>query len=287
MRFDFTHFAAMTADEIKEVEMLVNETILNALEVETSEMGIEEAKALGAMALFGEKYGDVVRVVNVKGFSIELCGGTHVDNTAKLGLFKIVSESSVAAGVRRIEGVTGFGTLDFIENKVQLINNTAKNLKVANVNELETRAAGVMADLKAKEKEVDALSQKLSAIKAQSIMDSGKVINGVSVISVVMENVEPNDLRKMCDDIKASDGEKVAVLISKNTQKGVLNIATACSALAVKKGAHAGNLAKQVAAIAGGSGGGRPDGAMAGGKDITKAEEASEKVYDMVAEMLK
>ncbi|MBQ6707688.1 MAG: alanine--tRNA ligase [Clostridia bacterium] len=287
VRFDFTHFAAMTAEELKKVEMLVNETILNALEVETSEMGIEEAKALGAMALFGEKYGDVVRVVNVKGFSIELCGGTHVDNTAKLGLFKIVSESSVAAGVRRIEGVTGFGTLDFIDNKVQLINNTAKNLKVANVNELETRAAGVMADLKAKEKEVDALSQKLSAIKAQSIMDSGKEINGVSVISVVMENVEPNDLRKMCDDIKASDGDKVAVLISKNTQKGVLNIATACSVSAVKKGAHAGNLAKQVAAIAGGSGGGRPDGAMAGGKDITKAEEASEAVYSMVEEMLK
>ncbi len=287
VRFDFTHFSAMTPEEIKKVEDLVNEVIMDARTVTTKEMPIEEAKKLGAMALFGEKYGDIVRVVDVDGFSTEFCGGTHVDNTAKLGLFKIISESSVAAGVRRIEGVTGFGTLNFIENKLELINNTAKTLKVSNPNELEIRAGVIAAELKAKEKEVADLSGKLSEIKAKSVLNSTVDVCGLSLITAVIDNANPNELRKMCDEIKANNGKAVAVLVSVNTEKKSLNIATACGAEAIKAGANAGNIARECAKLAGGSGGGRPDSAMAGAKEIDKAQLVSDSACDIIKSMIK
>ena len=239
-------------------------------------MPIAEAKKLGAMALFGEKYGDIVRVVRAGDFSTELCGGTHVDNTGKLGLFKIVSESSVAAGVRRIEGVTGFGVLAHIAKNEELIRNTAAAMKLANTTELEKRAASVMNELKAKDKEIDKLRSEVSQLKTGDIMSGAVDLGGVTLVAVTVEGVEPAELRAMSDKVK-EDPDAVAVICGVN----------GCGKNAVAKGAHAGNIAKKVAGLAGGSGGGRPDGAMAGTKDVSGVKAAMDAVADIVKEMLK
>ena len=183
MRFDFTHFSALSGDELKAIEREVNEVILKGIPVETREMPIEEAKKLGAMALFGEKYGDVVRVVSAGDFSVELCGGTHADNTAKLGLFKIVSESSVAAGIRRITAVTGFGVLKHIENDERIMQSAAAAMKLGNVAELDKRAATLAAEVKAKDRELAELRSEISALKAGSLMDSARQVGGVRLIT--------------------------------------------------------------------------------------------------------
>ena len=284
MRFDFTHFSALTAEELAAVENKVNEIILSAVPVTSEEMPIEEAKKLGAMALFGEKYGDVVRVVRAGDFSTELCGGTHVNNTGKLGLFKIVSESSVAAGVRRIEAVTGFGVLDYIAKDTALIRNTAATMKLANVSELDKRAGVLMADLKAKDKEIEQLRSELSNLKTGDLMSNSVDVNGVTLIATTVEGVNPGDLRAMCDKVK-EDANAVAVICGING--GAANFACACGKDAVAKGAHAGNIVKAVSKLAGGSGGGRPDSAMAGTKDVSNVKAAMDAVADILKEMIK
>ena len=284
MRFDFTHFSALTSEELAAVENKVNEIILSAIPVMKAEMPIDEAKKLGAMALFGEKYGDIVRVVKVDDFSTELCGGTHVNNTGELGLFKIVSESSVAAGVRRIEGVTGYGVLDYIAKNNALINSTAANMKLANVSELDKKANSIMADLKAKDKEIEQLRAELSQLKTGDLMSNSVDIKGVTLISTTVEGVYPGDLRGMCDKVK-ENADAVAVICGVNGSSA--NFACACGSNAVAKGAHAGNIVKAVSKIAGGSGGGRPDSAMAGTKDVSNIKAAMDAVAEILGEMIK
>lgn len=287
MRFDFTHFSALTGDELKAIEREVNEVILNGIPVGTREMPIEEAKKLGAMALFGEKYGDVVRVVSAGDFSVELCGGTHADNTAKLGLFKIVSESSVAAGIRRITAVTGFGVLKHIENDERIMQSAAAAMKLGNVAELDKRAATLAAEVKAKDRELAELRSEISALKAGSLMDSARQVGGVRLITAEVEVSNPGELRSMCDTARDNGADIVAVFAGINKEKGTLNFACACGADAIKLGAHAGNIVRETAKIAGGSGGGKPDSAMAGAKDASKADEALAAVDSIVSAMLK
>lgn len=287
MRFDFTHFSALSGDELKAIEREVNEVILKGIPVETREMPIEEAKKLGAMALFGEKYGDVVRVVSAGDFSVELCGGTHADNTAKLGLFKIVSESSVAAGIRRITAVTGFGVLNHIENDERIMQSAAAAMKLGNVAELDKRAATLAAEVKAKDRELAELRSEISALKAGSLMDSARQVGGVRLITAEVEVSNPGELRSMCDTARDNGADIVAVFAGVNKEKGTLNFACACGADAVKLGAHAGNIVRETAKIAGGSGGGKPDSAMAGAKDASKADEALAAVDSIVSAMLK
>lgn len=287
MRFDFTHFSALSGDELKAIEREVNEVILKGIPVETREMPIEEAKKLGAMALFGEKYGDVVRVVSAGDFSVELCGGTHADNTAKLGLFKIVSESSVAAGIRRITAVTGFGVLKHIENDERIMQSAAAAMKLGNVAELDKRAATLAAEVKAKDRELAELRSEISALKAGGLMDSARQVGGVRLITAEVEVSNPGELRSMCDTARDNGADIVAVFAGVNKEKGTLNFACACGAEAIKLGAHAGNIVRETAKIAGGSGGGKPDSAMAGAKDASKADEALAAVDSIVSAMLK
>ena len=287
MRFDFTHFSALSGDELKAIEREVNEVILKGIPVETREMPIEEAKKLGAMALFGEKYDDVVRVVSAGDFSVELCGGTHADNTAKLGLFKIVSESSVAAGIRRITAVTGFGVLKHIENDERIMQSAAAAMKLGNVAELDKRAATLAAEVKAKDRELAELRSEISALKAGSLMDSARQVGGVRLITAEVEVSNPGELRSMCDTARDNGADIVAVFAGVNKEKGTLNFACACGADAIKLGAHAGNIVRETAKIAGGSGGGKPDSAMAGAKDASKADEALAAVDSIVSAMLK
>lgn len=287
MRFDFTHFSALSGDELKAIEREVNEVILKGIPVETREMPIEEAKKLGAMALFGEKYGDVVRVVSAGDFSVELCGGTHADNTAKLGLFKIVSESSVAAGIRRITAVTGFGVLKHIENDERIMQSAAAAMKLGNVAELDKRAATLSAEVKAKDRELAELRSEISVLKAGSLMDSARQVGGVRLITAEVEVSNPGELRSMCDTARDNGADIVAVFAGVNKEKGTLNFACACGADAIKLGAHAGNIVRETAKIAGGSGGGKPDSAMAGAKDASKADEALAAVDSIVSAMLK
>ena len=284
-RFDFSHFSAMTPDEIKAVEQKVNAKILENLPVTMTEMPIEEAKKLGAMALFGEKYGDIVRVVKMGDFSTEFCGGTHVDNTGRLGLYKIISESSVAAGVRRIEAVTGFGVLDYIAQNDALISRTASALKVTSAKDLESKATAMSAEIKELQKKNEELSAELAANAAKDMLGDAKEIGGVKLVTSKVEGVQGGDLRTMADSAASSDASLVAVFASICGEK--LSFACACGADAVAKGAHAGNIVRAVATVAGGSGGGKPDSAMAGGKDLSKVDDALQEAENVLAGMLK
>ncbi|MBR6701964.1 MAG: alanine--tRNA ligase [Clostridia bacterium] len=286
VRFDFTHFSALTGEEIDKIERRVNEIILSGIPVTTEEMPIDEAKKLGAMALFGEKYGDIVRVVRAGDFSTELCGGTHVDNTGKLGLFKIVSESSVAAGVRRIEGVTGFGVMDYIRQNGELIRNTAAAMKLANPAEIDKRAVALTGEIKAAEKEIDKLRAEISSMKTGDLMQNAVQVGDFKLITATVEGVNPGELRNMADKAKEDDS-LVMFICGINEDKTGANFACACGKNAVAGGAHAGNLVRKIASLAGGSGGGRPDSAMAGTKDITNIGSAVAAVADALAEMLK
>lgn len=285
VRFDFTHFSALSAEELQAVEDRVNEVILENIPVVTREMPIEEAKKMGAMALFGEKYGDIVRVVSADDYSVEFCGGTHVDNTGKLGLFKIISEASIAAGVRRIEAVTGLGVIQYIIRNNELIAKTAAAMKLTNVSELDQKATQLSKELKTAEKQIEALNAELASIAAQNMMGNAKTIGAVKLIVNKTEGVNGGELRKMADSAKESGADVVAVLASVDGAK--VSFACACGPDAVKAGAHAGNIVKAVASIAGGNGGGRPDSAMAGGKDASKVEEALAAAEGVVADMLK
>ena len=272
MRFDFTHFSALTEDELRRVEALVNEQILAALPVTTTEMPIEAARQRGAMALFGEKYGDVVRVVEAGDFSIELCGGTHVHNTAEIALFKIVSESSVAAGVRRIEAVTGANVLALIDEQKALLAQTARELKCVSEADLPRRAAQVTAELKAAQQTIEKQASRLAGSRAQELLAAAETIGGLRFVAAKLEGVSPDAARTLADQIRGQADDAVVALALVNGDK--LNFLTVCAEKAQKAGLHAGNLARETAAAAGGRGGGRPDSAMAGGKDLTKVDEA-------------
>ena len=287
VRFDFTHFTGMTGDELKKVEELVNEEILNATEMLIKEMPIDEAKAMGAMALFGEKYGDVVRVVKAGDFSTELCGGTHVDNTGKIGLFKIVSESSVAAGVRRIQAVTGKNVLKYIDEKNNLLYATAECFKVGNVSALPQKAVAVANDLKAKEKEIASLKAEINSFKTAGIMAGAVDVDGVQLVVYYAGELDADGLRSMAETARDSAPNTVAVIAGSNAEKGTCSFACACGKDAIARGAHAGNIVREVAKVAGGSGGGKPDMAMAGGKDISKIDDALMSANEILKSMLK
>ena len=286
VRFDFTHFSALSADELRRVENTVNEVIMSAVPVVTSEMPIDEAKKLGAMALFGEKYGDIVRVVKADDFSVEFCGGTHVKNTGSIGLFKIVSESSVASGVRRIEAVTGNNVMKYIDKSNELIAETAKNLKLTNYHELASRAAALSAELKEKEREIASLEAEIAASKTADLMKDAKQIGGVRLVTADIGEAGADALRSLCDKALESGDDIIAVFAGKNAEKGTASFACRVGKKAIECGAHAGNIVREVACVAGGAGGGKPDSAMAGAKDISKIPEALKKASDIVGAML-
>ena len=284
VRFDFTHFAALTPEELHRVETIVNGVILSGTPVECREMPIEEAKKLGAMALFGEKYGSIVRVVSVGDFSKEFCGGTHVDNTGKIGLFKILSESSVAAGVRRIEAVTGLNALQYLNDTLAQLGAVASALKVTSVSGLAQRAEQMTAELKEKDREIESLNAKMADMRINGLFEGAKDINGVRVITALFSATPSNALRTMCDKIRDNAPNVVAVLAA--TQDGKANIAVAVGKEAQQKGLNAGKIVREVAKVAGGNGGGKAEFAMAGAKDLTKLDEALAAAEGVVSGMM-
>lgn len=280
LRFDFTHFAAITPEELLRIEEIVNDSVLEGMDIETREMPIEEAKELGAMALFSEKYGDVVRVVNMSGYSIELCGGTHLSNTAKVGSFHIISEGSVASGVRRIEAVTGKrnieGQLDMQRHFVEV----AALLKVK-PDDLAQRIKAQMAEIKDMKKAIEQYKSKEALGEARDFLASAKNVCGLKVITANLGAVAVPELRKMGDFLRDKAPNVVAVLAAVNGEK--ISFLCVCGKDAVKAGVKAGDVIKSVTKICGGSGGGKPDSAMGGGKDALKLDDALAAVDDFVA----
>ena len=283
--FDFTHFSAVTPEELARVQKIVNDKIYESMNVTVKEMPIEEAKKLGAMALFGEKYGKVVRVVNIEGWSTEFCGGTHVKNTAQIGGFKIVSESSVAAGIRRIEAVTGRNLLVRANLQEAMLHTVANTLKANNITSLPIRAEAVMAENKAMSKELEEIKAKVAASKVSSLFDNAEEVGGVKIASAYFTGTTGDTLRGMCDSIRdKAVNPCVAVLVGKTDDK--ITMAVTVNKLAQEKGLKAGVLVKEISAIAGGKGGGKPDFAMAGLKDETKIDEALAAVSAIVKKAL-
>ena len=277
LRFDFSHFSAMTAEELQKVEEIVNEQIVAGLPVKVENMPIEEARKTGAQALFGEKYGDVVRVVNMGDYSIEFCGGTHVKNTNEIMAFKILSESGVAAGVRRIEALTSKGLIRYYDNLEKKLNEAAKVLK-ATPDNLAEKIAHLTAENKALHSEVESLKSKLAQDAMGDVMDQVQEIKGVKLLAAEVDGVDMNGLRDLGDQLKEKLGEGVVVLASGNDGKVSLMV-TATDA-AMKQGAHAGNLVKAIAGLIGGGGGGRPNMAQAGGKNPAGIQEALKKAAE-------
>ncbi len=283
-RFDFTHFSGLSAEELARVEAIVNDKILEGIAGRTDEMPIDEAKKLGAMALFGEKYGDVVRVVRFGDYSVELCGGTHLDNTAKVGLFKITAESSVAAGVRRIEALTGTAVLDYLAEKQALIRTAAQTLKTTE-HDLALRAQGVMDEIRELGRELEKLHAAQAQTAAQALTAQAEEIGGVKLIAKAIDGADAAALRGITDSLRDTDASIAAVLAGVCDGKVVF---VACAGRdAVAKGAHAGNLLKTAAKICGGGGGGRPDSASAGGRDASKLSDALAAMPDALRAMLK
>ena len=282
VRFDFTHLAAMTADELARVEAIVNRNILMAEACETVETTPDEAKKMGAMALFGEKYGSVVRVVKIGSSSTELCGGTHASNTGELGLFKIISESSVAAGIRRIEGTTGLGVLALLSERDELIHNTAKELKAQNPAAIAKRAQGLQAEMKELRRELDSANAKLTEIKTESLLSSLETVGAFKLL-LARVDMRPDAARALSDTVKSKYPDGVAVFAA--IADGKLNFVAAAGSEAVKAGAHAGNILREISAICGGKGGGRPDSAMSGGRDLDKVDEALARAREILASL--
>ncbi len=285
VRFDFTHFSALTAEEIATVEQLVNAEILSGEEISCIEMTLEEAKATGAMALFGEKYGDRVRVVKMGGFSTELCGGTHLNNTAKAGLFKIISESSVAAGVRRIEGITGLSILKQCKKDEDLISEVSSVLKAANKGELVHRAESVVGEAKNFKRELEAMNQKAAMAQVESSAANAEEVNGIKLVIASFENMPADALRTAADTVKDKYPNSVCVFASVANDK--VSFVAGCGKEAVAHGAHAGMILKNISPICGGGGGGRPDSATSGGKDASKLSEALSAVRAILETQIK
>ncbi|UOY94109.1 alanine--tRNA ligase [Ectobacillus sp. JY-23] len=282
LRFDFSHFGQVTAEELEKIERIVNEKIWDSIPVVISQKPIEEAKAMGAMALFGEKYGDVVRVVQVGDYSLELCGGCHVENTSSIGIFKLVSESGIGAGTRRIEAVTGKAAYEMMNSQVSLLKETASKLKT-NTKDILTRVDGLFAEVKQLQKENESLAAKLSNIEAGNLTDQVQVVDGVSVLASKVNVADVNNLRTMMDDLKHKIGSGVILLAAVN--EGKVNLLAGVTKDLTGK-FHAGNLVKGAASICGGGGGGRPDMAQAGGKDPNKVDEAISYATEYVKSIL-
>ncbi|KXO05607.1 alanine--tRNA ligase [Bacillus thuringiensis] len=284
LRFDFSHFGQVQIDELEKIERIVNEKIWESIDVEISQKAIEEAKEMGAMALFGEKYGDVVRVVQVGDYSLELCGGCHVDNTASIGIFKIVAESGIGAGTRRIEAVTGKSAYELMNDQVGLLKEAAGKMKT-NPKDILTRVDGLFAEVKQLQKENESLAAKLSNIEAGNLTDSVMTVDGVNVLAAKVNVADMNNLRTMMDDLKNKLESAVVVLASVNDDK--VNILAGVTKDLISQGYHAGKLVKEVASRCGGGGGGRPDMAQAGGKNPAQVEEALAFVQEYVKSVSK
>ncbi|WP_416729059.1 alanine--tRNA ligase [Fictibacillus sp. JL2B1089] len=279
LRFDFTHFGSISTEELEKIEEIVNEKVWGNIPVEKMVKNINEAKAMGAMALFGEKYGETVRVVKVGDYSLELCGGCHVNNTSEIGLFKIVSESGIGAGTRRIEAVTGENAYRLMNGQVQLLKDTAAKLKT-NLKDVPQRIDALNEQIRELQKEKESLAAKIGNMEAGSLVDEVQTINGVSVIAKELSGVDMNGLRSIVDDLKNKLQSGVVILGAENG--GKVNIVAGVTKDLVTKGYHAGNLVKEVAVRCGGGGGGRPDMAQAGGKDPQKLQEGIESAVEMI-----
>ncbi|MBX7371162.1 alanine--tRNA ligase [Clostridium chauvoei] len=284
LRFDFTHFQGLTLEELDKVEELVNRKVMEVFKVETNLMTLEEAKNCGAMALFDDKYGDKVRVVNVGEFSVELCGGTHVCNAGEIGLFKIIGESGVAAGIRRIEAVTGFNAIKFIEEKQRTLKEACEALKCTEKDVLK-KISSQTSELKEKDKEIAELKSKLTSGAEDDILKSVKEINGIKVVAYSVSDVDGNALRDLADKVRNKIGSGVVVLLS--DVQGKVNLVAMATKDVVSSGVHCGKIIKEVATIVGGGGGGRPDMAQAGGKNPEKINEAVDKTYSIVETLVK
>lgn len=284
LRFDFTHFSAMTPEELQKVEDIVNEQISKGLDVVIKNMPIEEAKKTGAQALFGEKYGDIVRVVNMGDFSIEFCGGTHVKNTSEIMAFKIISESGVAAGVRRIEALTSDGLMKYYTHVEETLKNAAHLLKATPEN-LADKITHMMAENKSLHGEVESLKNKMAQEAAGDVMDQVKEVKGVKLLAAQLDGIDMNGLRDLGDQFKAKLGDGVVVLASSND--GKVSLMVTATDEAMKKGAHAGNLVKAIAGCVGGGGGGRPNMAQAGGKNPAGIPDALAKAAEVLESQIK
>ena len=280
LRFDFTHYSAMTAGEIDQVNAIVQESILEGYGVDIREMSIQDAKAMGATALFSEKYGDTVRVVNMGGYSVELCGGTHLDNTAKVGSFRIVSEASVASGVRRIEAITGKAFVQDAANTRALVSNVAAALK-AKPADLEDKLNAQNEEIRQLKKELEQYKAKEAAGAVDRMLNEAKAVGPVKVLTVKVPDADAGKLRQMGDVLRDKDASVAAVLASVNGEK--VTFLAVCGKDAVKAGVKAGEIVKHVCPLCGGSGGGKPDSAMGGGKDAARMDEALASVADFVS----
>ncbi|NLP29345.1 MAG: alanine--tRNA ligase [Clostridia bacterium] len=284
LRFDFTHFTAMTEEEIAKVEELVNSNVMEAEPVITEELSLEDARKKGAVALFDEKYGDLVRVVSVGDFTIELCGGTHVSNSGEIGLFKIISETGVAAGIRRIEAITGFNAIRYVNDKLETIKDVSQNLKCS-PKEVINRSQSIIQELKDKDREINELKKELAKGAEGELLNNIKEVKGVKYIAAAVENMDSENLRELGDRLRSRLDSGLVVLGSVNEDK-VLLLAMATKE-AVAKGVHCGKIIKEVATVTGGGGGGRPDMAQAGGKKPEKLKEAIEIVEKLLETLVK
>ena len=284
VRFDFTHFNALTHDEIAMVEDDVNNMILSAQKVDMMEMPIEQAKKMGAMMLFGEKYGDVVRVVKAGEFSTEFCGGTHVANTAELGLFKIVSEGSVASGVRRITALTGSIVIKYLNEQEAVVKSLISSLKISD-GDVVSKVDGIVADNKEKDKEIQRLNAEITRLKSADMFSNPEMVGEIEVYTARVDGSTPDALRSMGDDLKASNDNAVAIIAGANGEKAT--IVAVCGKNAIAAGVKAGDVVREVAKLAGGGGGGRPDSAMAGAKDVSKLDEAIASTVEIVKAIVK
>ncbi|SMC21490.1 alanyl-tRNA synthetase [Clostridium acidisoli DSM 12555] len=285
LRFDFTHFTAITEEELKKVEVIVNKKVMEAIAVETEVMSIDEAKKSGAMALFDDKYGDAVRVVSVGDFSKELCGGTHIKNTGEIGLFKIISETGVAAGIRRIEAVTGLKALGVVDKKDEVLKNIQRDLKCSEKDVL-SKIDLVLAELKEKEKEISELKSKLAANFEDDIIKSVYEVKGIKVAAASLKDLDGNSLRDLADKIKSKVGGNVVVVLG-SSNNGKVQIISMATKEAIKLGVHCGAIVREVAKICGGGGGGRPDMAEAGGKNPEKLSEAISNLQNIMEKLVK
>jgi alanyl-tRNA synthetase len=283
LRFDFSHFGQVKPEELEQIEAIVNDKIWRSLAVEIDYKPLEEAKAMGAMALFGEKYGDIVRVVKVGDYSLELCGGCHVPNTAAIGLFKIVSESGIGAGTRRIEAVTGEAAYRLMNEQITLLQEAAQKLKT-NPKDIVGRIDALMNEIRELQRENESLAARLGNMEAANLVGKVKEINGVNVLASKVNAADMNNLRTMVDELKQKLGSAVIVLASVQGEK--VNLIAGVTKDLVDKGYHAGQLIKEVATRCGGGGGGRPDMAQAGGKDPNKVDQALQFVEEWVKSVL-
>ena len=284
LRFDFNHFSALSEEELKKVEQIVNENIMEVYDVHTDVMSLEEAKNSGAMALFNEKYGNDVRVVKIGSFSKELCGGTHVKNSGEIGLFKIISETGVAAGVRRIEAVTGFKAISLVEGKAKLIKEIEGLFKCAE-KEVLNKIQLQQFELKEKEKEISLLKSKIASGSEEEILTNVKEVKGVKFVTGALKDIDSDSLRDLCDKLRNKLGSGVVVLGS--SVEGKVQLVAMSTKDAVSSGVHCGKIIKEVAAITGGGGGGRPDMAQAGGKNPEKLQEALDIVETILGNLVK